>query len=64
MKPDHYGSVIDVYDYVLFNNIGPLEMNIIKYVSRWRKKGGLEDLDKARETLDRLISFYLENGSD
>lgn len=29
--------------------------NVIKYISRWKKKNGLEDLKKARWYLDRLI---------
>ena len=31
------------------------EGNVIKYVSRWKYKGGLIDLRKARWYLDRLI---------
>jgi hypothetical protein len=30
--------------------------NIIKYVSRYDKKGGLDDLRKARQYLDRLMN--------
>ena len=30
--------------------------NIIKYISRWKKKNGLEDLKKARWYLNRLIN--------
>ena len=29
--------------------------NVIKYICRWKKKNGLEDLKKARWYLDRLI---------
>lgn len=29
--------------------------NIIKYCSRWRKKNGIEDLEKARQYLDWMI---------
>ena len=32
--------------------------NIIKYVSRWKKKNGVEDLQKARWYLDKLIEKY------
>lgn len=34
---------------------GYLIGNVIKYVSRWRHKGGVQDLQKARWYLDRLI---------
>jgi hypothetical protein len=29
----------------------------VKYVSRWKNKGGLEDLKKARHYLDKLIEL-------
>jgi hypothetical protein len=37
------------------NNLGYLEGNIVKYVSRWKDKGGVDDLRKARHYLDKLI---------
>lgn len=37
--------------------------NIVKYISRWKKKNGLEDLKKARWYLDHLIAHVeKENG--
>ena len=52
----HYkGKAIQPWDYIISNNIGYLEGNIIKYVSRWKDKNGLEDLKKARHYLDKLI---------
>ena len=32
-----------------------MEGSVIKYVTRWRDKGGVEDLKKARHFLDMLI---------
>ena len=32
----------------------------IKYVSRWKDKGGIEDLRKARHYLDKLIEVNLK----
>jgi len=52
---DHYHSPIQHWDFVLANNIPYLEAQIIKYVFRWRKKGGLQDLEKAKHFLDKLI---------
>jgi hypothetical protein len=37
------------------NGIPYCEGNVIKYVTRWRRKGGLDDLRKARHYLDLLI---------
>ena len=52
----HYSKqVIQVWDYVTENGIPYLEGNVIRYVSRWRDKGGLEDLLKARHYVDKLI---------
>jgi len=53
---DHYqNKAIQPWDYIISNNIGYLEGNIIKYVSRWKEKHGLQDLKKARHYLDKLI---------
>lgn len=43
------------------NEIPFMEGNIIRYVSRWRDKGGVQDLQKARHFLDKLIEVELEN---
>lgn len=52
----HYKlQAIQPWDYILANGLGFLEGNIVKYVSRWQRKGGVEDLKKARHYLDKLI---------
>lgn len=56
----HYTSkAIQPWDYIVANELGYLEGNIVKYVSRWRAKGGIEDLRKARHYLDKLIEVNL-----
>lgn len=53
----HYTDMaIQPLDFVLANGIPFAEGNVIKYVSRWRKKGGIQDLKKARHMLDVLIA--------
>lgn len=42
---------------------GFLEGNIIKYLKRWQHKNGLEDLQKAQEYLNRLISLQTDPNS-
>jgi hypothetical protein len=55
---DHYRSkAIQPVEYIHANGIGYFEGNVIKYVSRWRDKGGLSDLEKARHYLALLIEF-------
>jgi hypothetical protein len=52
----HYKSqAIQPWDYIISNEIPYMEGNVIKYVSRWRDKGGLDDLRKAQHYLHKLI---------
>lgn len=51
----HYQTPIQPWDFILANGLGFLEGNIVKYVTRWKQKGGVEDLRKARHYLDKLI---------
>lgn len=60
VKPDHYSLPIDITSFCAENNIGFIEGNIIKYVVRYKKKNGLEDLLKAKEYLNRLIQYVQE----
>ena len=46
---------IQPFTYIHANGIPFAEGCVIKYVSRWRAKGGVEDLKKARHFLDLLI---------
>jgi len=53
---DHYKSkAIQPWDYIISNDLGYLEGNVVKYVSRWKDKGGLQDLHKAQHYLQKLI---------
>lgn len=56
----HYkGTTYQHWDFVLLALAGRyLEGNITKYIARWRKKNGLEDLRKARHYLTKLIEEY------
>lgn len=56
IKPAHYlAGECDVIDFCQRHDVGFQEGNVIKYVTRWKKKNGVEDLYKAKEYLDRLI---------
>lgn len=50
---------IQPWDYIIANQMGYLEGNIIKYVSRYKEKGGVEDLIKASHYLEKLIEVTL-----
>lgn len=55
VHPEHYNKGIECWDYILSNNMGFLEGNIIKYVTRYKHKNGKADLLKAKEYLDKLL---------
>jgi len=58
----HYKSkAIQPWDYIVSNRLGYLEGNIVKYVSRWQDKNGMQDLEKARHYLDKLIETAQKN---
>lgn len=55
---DHYKEkTIQPWDFIAANELGYFEGNIVKYVSRWKDKGGVNDLKKARHYLDKLIEL-------
>ncbi len=57
----HYKSkAIQPWDYIVANNLGYLEGNIVKYVSRWKDKGGVDDLRKAQHYLTKLIETQVQ----
>jgi Protein of unknwon function (DUF3310) len=53
---DHYkGKSVQPWDFIAANGLGFFEGNVVKYVTRWKDKGGVQDLHKARHYLDKLI---------
>jgi len=52
----HYKDrAIQPWDYIIANDLGFLEANVVKYVTRYKAKNGIKDLEKARHYLDKLI---------
>ena len=57
MTPTHYrGHDLQVWDIVDMFDLDFWEGNALKYILRWREKGGVEDLKKAVHYLNNLIS--------
>ena len=55
---NHYKKMpIQPVEYCYHNKLGVCESNIIKYITRWRDKNGIQDLEKARHYIDLLIEF-------
>lgn len=52
----HYkGAKIEVWDFITANEIGYLEGNAIKYLARWKRKGGVQDIEKALHYVQKLL---------
>jgi len=55
---NHYKDLpIQPVEYIHANAMGYLEGNVVKYVSRWRKKNGIADLEKAKHYIELLIEL-------
>ena len=55
---------IQHWNVMLANGFPYMEGQIIKYVWRWRRKNGIEDLRKARHFLEKLIDYEMTEGAD
>ena len=55
INPPYYKKGIETTDYIVSHDMNYVEGNIIKYVTRYKDKGGLQDLLKAEWYLNRLI---------
>jgi hypothetical protein len=55
---DHYKKLaIQPVQYIHANGLGFIEGSVIKYITRWRDKGGVKDLEKARHFIDLLLEL-------
>ena len=54
----HYKDMpIQPMEYSMANGLDACQHTIVKYVTRFRQKGGIQDLEKARHVIDMLIEF-------
>ena len=55
---DHYKQLaIQPVEYIHANQIPFMEGSAIKYLTRWRNKGGIDDLCKAKHFIELLIEL-------
>lgn len=55
---DHYKTRgIQPVEYIHANKLDYFQGNVIKYVTRWRDKAGLADLEKAKHYLEMYIEL-------
>jgi len=56
INPSHYKQGnIEVIDFILDQKFSYMEGNVVKYLSRYKFKNGLEDLKKARWYINKII---------
>jgi hypothetical protein len=56
--PKHYNTgKIEVIEFILDQKFDFLAGNVVKYISRYKAKNGVEDLKKAKFYLDKLIEM-------
>lgn len=55
---DHYKSMaIQPMEFSMANKLDACQHTAIKYITRFREKGGIQDLEKAKHVIDMLIEF-------
>jgi Protein of unknwon function (DUF3310) len=52
---NHYQSAIQVWDFIAANDLDWFQGTIVKYITRWQLKGGIDDLRKAQHVLEKYI---------
>lgn len=56
IQGNHYKSLkIQPIEYIHANNLPFIEGSVVKYITRWREKGGKADLEKIKHFVDLLI---------
>lgn len=55
---DHYQAEYQHWDWAAETQLGYLEGNATKYISRWHKKGGVQDLEKALSYIKKLVGTH------
>lgn len=60
----HYRMAIEPIEFIVKNDIPYREGNVIKYVTRHKKKNGAEDIRKAIHYLEMILSDYDEEKED
>ena len=57
-RPAHYTQwQLEPFTFLMLNNVPFAEASVCKYVLRWRKKNGIQDLEKARRVIDMMIEM-------
>lgn len=58
----HYKDCkIQPIEYIHANNLGFCEGNVVKYITRWKSKNGITDLEKCKHYIELLINLESKN---
>ena len=64
-SPDYYKKGnIEVTDFIIDQSMSFLEGNVVKYITRYKEKSGIEDLRKARWYLEKLIEEQVKHSEN
>jgi hypothetical protein len=55
--PVHYEGAITPVEYIVANNLNFFEGNVVKYVTRHKRKNGAEDIRKAMHYLQMILKY-------
>ena len=56
---DHYEQMaVEPFEIAETMQLTPMQFTVLKYVSRWRRKNGVEDLRKAMQTCRKAHLYY------
>ena len=62
ISPDYYQrGNIEVTDFIIDQSMSFLEGNVVKYITRYKEKSGIEDLRKARWYLEKRIEELVKH---
>ena len=53
--PEHYKFPVQPIEYIMANDLGFCEGSIVKYITRYDQKGGVDDLKKIIHFAEFLI---------
>ena len=61
----HYADqAMQPIEYIMANELDFCEGSIVKYITRWRLKGGVQDLEKIKHYCDFLIERNTDHDRD
>jgi hypothetical protein len=57
-------TAIEAIDYIESHDMSFAEGNVVKYLTRYKFKNGLEDLKKAKWYLDHILELELQRAAE